>query len=93
MNKLRQINQKNQITLPAGLLKAAGIKPGDFLEPTARGSEIILKPVRLEESFCEDDWEALEECVCRQVKKKKYKEYSSLKDAREHLKKRMPKPL
>jgi len=91
MNKLRQINGKNQITLPAGLLKAAGIKPGDFLEPTARGSEIILKPVRLEESLCEEDWEALEACVCRQVKKKKYKEYSSLKDAREHLRKRMPK--
>jgi len=84
---MRQINQKNQVTLPAHLLKSLGVKSGDFIEVELKGSNLILKPKRVEDVFTKADWKALDELVTRQVKAKEFTEYSSPEKARSHIKK------
>ena len=92
MGKLRQINDRNQITIPANLLKSVGLKPGDLLELEARGTNLILKPRKLEEPLESEDWKALDQLVSRQVRDKEYTEYPSPRKARSHLKKRIKNP-
>jgi len=87
MKNFRQINERNQVTIPANILRAVGLKPGDIVEVEQRGLELTLKPRKMEEQFHEEDWEALGELVNKQVKSGDYKEYPSVAEAREHYKK------
>jgi len=38
------LRQKGQLTLPADVCRALGVKAGDYLELTVEGSRIILRP-------------------------------------------------
>ena len=39
---LVQLRPKNQVTLPAEVLRKAGIQPGDYLEVTANEAQVII---------------------------------------------------
>ncbi len=41
-----KVREKRQVTLPAELLDALGVKPGDNLEAQVDDGKIILKPAR-----------------------------------------------
>jgi len=87
MRNIRQINDRNQITLPVSILRSVGLKHGDYIEVKARGSELVLKHKKVEDVFSDEDWDALDKLVRRQVKAREYTEYSSVSRARAHLKK------
>ena len=41
---LVQLRPKNQVTLPAEVIRKAGIQPGDYLEVTANEAQVIITP-------------------------------------------------
>lgn len=85
MKNIRQINERNQITLPAYILKSVGLKHGDFIEVEARETELILKPKKIDDALTESDWNTLDKLVKKQIKAKEFKEYPSLSKAKLHL--------
>ncbi len=91
MGKLRQINERNQITIPASLLKSIGAKTGDLMEFELKGENLVLKPRKIEEKLEAQDWDNLDELISQQVKKGNYREYSSPHKARGHFK-RLTRP-
>ena len=70
---IRQVNKKNQLTLPPGFLKEAGIAPGGYVALQMEGRRIVLKPVRVEEDdFTREELDDMEQVIHSQIKKKKY---------------------
>jgi AbrB family looped-hinge helix DNA binding protein len=86
MKNIRQINDRNQITLPPYILKSVGLKQGDFIEVEARETELILKPKSIDDVLTESDWNTLDKLVKKQIKAKEFKEYHSIAKAKLHLK-------
>ena len=87
MRNIRQINERNQITLPAHILKVVGLKQGDFIEVAVKDTELVLKPKRMDDALTERDWNDLNKLVQKQIKAHAYTEYTSPSKARVHLKK------
>lgn len=79
---LRQLNQKNTITIPHTILKEIGVKPPVDFKITHNGQYIILIPKDREDIFTENEWAKLEK-----LSRKKGKIYTSPKDAKNHIRK------
>lgn len=91
---IRPIGRRNQVTLPAELLKRLSLKPGDLVDFEPREEGILLRPVAIvkkEEAWHEEDLDAIEELIEKQVRKGQYLEFDSSKKAIGALKKRIKK--
>ena len=69
---LVRIKQKFQVTIPDHVRKQAGLEVGDFLEATAKGNVITLKPKTVVDRHPEIDarlHEALEDVKAGRVSK------------------------
>ncbi len=77
---VRQLSQRNTITLPSKVLKEIGSKPGDFFEIKHDGTCIILVPKAIVDKFTALEWDKL-----GKLSKEKGKLYKSAKDAKGHL--------
>ncbi|MBI5631059.1 MAG: AbrB/MazE/SpoVT family DNA-binding domain-containing protein [Elusimicrobia bacterium] len=87
MAYLRKISERNQITIPPSLLKIAGISEGDLVALEAHDGKITLERRQVvEKDFAAKDWEALDELVRGQIRKKQYTQYSNPQEAETHLK-------
>jgi bifunctional DNA-binding transcriptional regulator/antitoxin component of YhaV-PrlF toxin-antitoxin module len=78
---VRQLSQRNTITIPPKVLEEIGSKPGDFFEIENDGTRIILIPKTIEDKFTELEWKKLGRIV-----KEKGKLYKNAEDARGHMK-------
>lgn len=87
MPLLRKLNDRNQITIPARILRDIGIGRGDFIEIDSKGHLILLRPKVVEDRFSESEWRLLEALVKRQIKKRQYKDYKHPEGARSHFEK------
>lgn len=56
---VRQLTERNTITIPKAALKTVHAKPGDFFEVTGEAHRIVLTPKVLEDPFTEEEWEKL----------------------------------
>ena len=87
MAKLLRVSDRHQVTLPADVLREAGVTEGSYVAVEARGGKIILEPkVMGEGSLSEHAWDALDRLVNKQVKAGRFTEYENPKEAKEHLK-------
>jgi AbrB family looped-hinge helix DNA binding protein len=78
---VRQLSQRNTITIPSKVLKQIGSKPGDLFEIENDGTRIILVPKLIEDKFTELEWEKL-----AKILKEEGKTYKKAEDAKKHLK-------
>jgi AbrB family looped-hinge helix DNA binding protein len=78
---VRQLSQRNTITIPAEILEQIGSKPGDLFEITNDGYRIILIPKVIEDKFTEQEWKKL-----NQIAKAKGTVYREAEGAKSHLK-------
>jgi AbrB family looped-hinge helix DNA binding protein len=78
---VRQLSQRNTITIPSEVLEQVGSKPGDLFEITNDGYRIVLIPKVIEDKFTEQEWEKL-----NQIVKEKGTVYDKAIDAKNHLK-------
>jgi len=78
---VRQLSQRNTITIPSKILEQIGSKPGDLFEIENDGTRIILIPKLIEDKFTELEWEKL-----GKIAKEKGKLYKKAEDAIGHLK-------
>lgn len=84
---LRQIGKRNQLTIPARLLRRMGIQPGEYVALTEDRGKITLLPKSIEDKkLSSQEWKKLERLVSQQVKKRKYTEYKNVNSAKKHLK-------
>lgn len=84
---LRQIGKRNQLTIPARLLRVLGIHPGEYVELTEERGKITILPKSIEDKKpSTEEWKKLERLVNQQVKKKKYTESKNVNSAKKHLK-------
>lgn len=85
---LRQIGKRNQLTIPARLLRTLGIHPGEYVELTEDHGKITILPKSIEDKkLSAGEWKKLERLVSKQVKEKKYTQYKQANSARKHLEK------
>lgn len=78
---IRQLSQRNTITIPQKVLKEIGSKPGDLFEIENDGTRIILIPKTIEDKFTELEWKKL-----GKIAKEKGKLYKNAEDAKKHIK-------
>jgi bifunctional DNA-binding transcriptional regulator/antitoxin component of YhaV-PrlF toxin-antitoxin module len=78
---VRQLSQRNTITIPLKVLKKTGSKPGDFFEIANDGNRIILISKTIEDKFTESEWGKL-----AKIAEEKGKLYKNAEDAKTHLK-------
>ena len=68
---LVKVTSKRQITIPSALSKELGIKGGDHVEITRRGSRLVLKPVAVVDKddawFYTPEWQAKEREADRDI--------------------------
>jgi AbrB family looped-hinge helix DNA binding protein len=84
---LVRVKQKFQVTIPDDVRKQAGLEVGDFLEATAKGNVIMLKPKAVVDRHPEIDarlHEALEDIKAGRV----YGPFNSAKEMISDLHKR-----
>ncbi len=86
----RKLNDRNQITLPAKLLKTVGVGEGDLFEIIATPSGgIMLMPRQIEtKSYPDTTWKKLGSLVREQRATGAFTEYRSIKGAKQHLRKK-----
>lgn len=88
MKMLRQVSERNQVTIPARILRDAGVRPGDYLEVVEDGGAIVLNPTAIgDDTLSRDDWDALDRLVRRETAAKQFTEYADVRTARKHLEK------
>jgi AbrB family looped-hinge helix DNA binding protein len=51
MTRRAKITSKGQITVPHEIRRALGVRPGDSLLFEQKGSEFLVKPVKLDDPF------------------------------------------
>ncbi|MBM3705654.1 MAG: AbrB/MazE/SpoVT family DNA-binding domain-containing protein [Actinobacteria bacterium] len=78
---VRQLSNRNTITIPSEILKHIDAQTGDLFEITDDGYRIILIPKIVEDKFTKEEWEKLEILASD-----KGKQYSSTTDVKNHLK-------
>ena len=92
MTYLRQINERHQITIPAVLLRSAGIPEHARFSLHAEKRIIVLEPQTVQgQDLSPEDWDKLNKAVQRQLKTKGFKEYSNPRQAKRHLDRLMKK--
>ena len=88
MKVLRQVNSRNQITLPPRVLKQAHIRAGDYVEIVGHEGKVVVRPMEIsDKGFSDEDWDKLERLVKGQVAAKAVREYDSVAKATRHLRK------
>ena len=77
---VRQLTERNTITIPKAALKIVHAKPGDFFEITGETHRIVLTPKVLEDPFTDEEWVKL-----RKLAKQPGTRYLSAREAKRHL--------
>ena len=83
------VSERGTITIPEPVRQKAGIRPGDLIEFHPKGNEIILKHLVVkhseENSFLTDnEWDAFDNVMKKQLKKGQYTSYDDLQKASLH---------
>lgn len=87
MSKLLRVSDRHQITIPPAAMRDAGLTEGSYLSVRAEKGKLILEPVAVErDGWAAGDWDKLDALVASQKRAGKFREYSSPKEAKKHLK-------
>ncbi|MBU0683748.1 MAG: AbrB/MazE/SpoVT family DNA-binding domain-containing protein [Candidatus Omnitrophota bacterium] len=85
--KLRQVNQKNQITLPNEICKKLGIHGGDYVKIQIVGNASVIVPISIsEKDFSATEVKAMNADITRQLKSGENTQCKDLSVAKKHLK-------
>ncbi|MDO8588938.1 MAG: AbrB/MazE/SpoVT family DNA-binding domain-containing protein [Armatimonadota bacterium] len=87
---LLKLRRNAQITLPAGIRKAARLEDGDVLDCEVRDGLIVLTPKRLVDKrdawFWSPEWQKAEAGAQKDIESGKVIEFESVDDLLAHLK-------
>ena len=89
---IAKVSSKHQVTIPAPIVAAFGLKKGDVLDIKQNGHQIVMIPkeVVYEEKYPQEDLQAAEAVLARGVPKEEVKFPSAAALVR-YLKKRIKK--
>lgn len=77
---VRQLTERNTITIPKKALQIIHAKPGDFFEVATNGHRIVLTPKVLDDPFTDEEWAKL-----RKLAKVPGTRCLSAREAKRHL--------
>ena len=84
-----KVREKYQVTIPEEVRGKIPLKVGERVEVTARGSEIVIRPIveipRDQAWFWSKQWQDQVSQSLKDLKKGKIKVFKSVKDARKHF--------
>jgi len=85
--KLRQVNKKNQITLPNEICKKLGIHGGDYVKIQVVGNASVIVPIDIsEKDFSLTEVKTMNADITRQIKSGESTKCKDLSSAKKHLK-------
>jgi len=84
-----KVREKYQVTIPEEVRGKIPLKVGERVEVTARGSEIVIRPIveipRNQAWFWSKQWQDQVSQSLKDLKKGKIKVFKSVKEARKHF--------
>ena len=84
-----KVREKYQVTIPEEVRGKIPLKVGERVEVTARGSEIVIRPIveipRDQAWFWSKQWQDQVSQSLKDLKKGKIKVFKSVKEARRHF--------
>jgi AbrB family looped-hinge helix DNA binding protein len=84
-----KVREKYQVTIPEEVRGKIPLKVGERVEVTARGSEIVIRPIieipREQAWFWSKQWQDQVSQSLKDLKKGKIKVFKSVKEARKHF--------
>jgi AbrB family looped-hinge helix DNA binding protein len=84
-----KVREKYQVTIPEEVRGKIPLKVGERVEVTARGSEIVIRPIieipREQAWFWSKQWQDQVSQSLKDLKKGKIKVFTSVKEARKHF--------
>ena len=84
-----KVREKYQVTIPEEVRGKIPLKVGERVEVTARGSEIVIRPIieipREQAWFWSKQWQDQVSQSLKDLKKGKIKDFTSVKEARKHF--------
>jgi len=84
-----KVREKYQVTIPEEVRGKIPLKVGERVEVTARGSEIVIRPIveipRDQAWFWSKQWQDQVCQALKDLKKGKIKVFKSVKEARKHF--------
>jgi antitoxin MazE len=87
---LLRIRRNAQITLPAGVRKAAHLEDGDLLDCEVQNGQIVLTPKKLVNKqdmwFWSREWQQAEAEAQKDIERGEVAEFESVDDLIDHLK-------
>lgn len=94
LSTIRPIGKRNQITIPAQLLKRFGLHPGDLVNFRQGKEGILLKPVEVverDEEWTKEELDAMERLFEKQKGKKDYVRFNDVESGLKYLRQIMKK--
>lgn len=87
MTTMRRLNERRQITIPAGLLRDAGLPEGGLYSIEARDGRIVLEPKEIgDKELADKDWAVLERFIGKQIESRQWTRYADPREAKKHFK-------
>jgi AbrB family looped-hinge helix DNA binding protein len=84
-----KVREKYQVTIPEEVREKIPLKVGERVEVTARGNEIIIRPVveipREQAWFWNTEWQEQVSQSIKELERGKMKVFKSVKEARKHF--------
>ena len=84
-----KVREKYQVTIPEEVRMKIPLKVGERVEVTARGTEIVIRPIveipRDQAWFWSKDWQEQVAQSIKDLQKGKMKVFKSVKEARKHF--------
>jgi AbrB family looped-hinge helix DNA binding protein len=84
-----KVREKYQVTIPEEVRGKIPLKVGERVEVTARGAEIVIRPVveipRDQAWFWSKDWQEQVSQSIKDLDRRKVKGFKSVKEARKHF--------
>ena len=84
-----KVREKYQVTIPEEVRGKIPLKVGERVEVTARGSEIVIRPIveipRDQAWFWSKEWQEQVAQSIKDLQKGKIKVFKSVKEARKHF--------
>ena len=84
-----KVREKYQVTIPEEVRGKIPLKVGERVEVTARGTEIVIRPVveipRDQAWFWSKEWQGQVAHSMRNLKNRRMKVFKSVKEARKHF--------
>ena len=84
-----KVREKYQVTIPEEVRMKIPLKVGERVEVTARGTEIVIRPIveipRDQAWFWSKDWQKQVAQSIKDLQKGKMKVFKSVKEARKHF--------